>query len=193
MSNALQLISLSDFLKAPLLAVQSWLDVQWVMVKDEKPISKERSHELRSVLFQHILPPHLSSASLVKNENGKPFFVEGGFSFSTSHSDDYWSLAWRLSGEVGVDLEKWRNLERLEKVARRHFKEEENESWMTLSKEEEKAEQLLRLWTRKEAMIKAKGSNLFREISGFSALHLKEDEGTTMVIPSQLVFSLIRI
>lgn len=104
-----------------------------------------------------------------KNENGKPFIEGSPVHFSVSHSGSYWAFASSLTGPVGIDIEVWRDRDRLSRIARRVFLEEENLSWSALPTKEEQIRRILTLWTRKEAYIKAKGSVLFRELSKFDA------------------------
>jgi len=59
---------------------------------------------------------------------------------------------------VGVDIERMRPLDRVERVAVAALSADELEAWRDSSGD--RAERFLRLWTRKEALLKAIGTGL---------------------------------
>jgi 4'-phosphopantetheinyl transferase len=90
--------------------------------------------------------------------NGKPHLADGGLSFNASDSGDFVVVA--LAGaEVGVDIELKRSVARRERLARRICTEREIEL-LQRTPEDERDERLLRLWTCKEAALKAIGIGL---------------------------------
>lgn len=88
--------------------------------------------------------------------HGKPKLVGGGPDFSLSHAGDRVILAVTDTGRVGVDVE----------AVARHIDEL---APMILAPDEVAVSgvDLLRVWVRKEALIKASGHGLARQMSSF--------------------------
>jgi 4'-phosphopantetheinyl transferase len=93
--------------------------------------------------------------------NGKPRLGAGdaGIRFNLSHSGDIALCAVTTGAEVGVDIEALRAVPDAEAIARRHFAAREVEDWLRLSPSE-RPDGFLRLWSCKEAWIKACGMGL---------------------------------
>ena len=118
---------------------------------------------LRSLGAGLLLRRFMGEGPFELGEFGKPF-LPGAPPFSLSHGGDFAVLAVGERGtEVGVDVERcdrpWR-----EAVARRFFTGEE-QRWL-----EGSGERFFRLWTRKEAVLKCRGSGLSR-LSVFPVMH----------------------
>ena len=92
-------------------------------------------------------------------EYGKPYFIQPAeWHFSLSHSGEYAACA--LAREpVGVDIQKIRPVDL--GVPRRSFSEEEQQK-LRLSNAPE--EELIRIWTLKEAVVKASGLGLRQDL-----------------------------
>jgi len=135
---------------------------------------------------------------------GKPGLASGGPYFNATDSGDVVVVA-LASAEIGVDVEVVRRLDRVERLARRVCTEREIEALEKVSNADRHAA-LLRLWTCKEAGLKAIGTGLsggmrnvevdlepgqpprLRRLCGevdgwtLSAVDLKEDLMCTIVI-----------
>lgn len=99
--------------------------------------------------------------------NGKPVFPEhAGVHFNLSHSGAYAALAFGNT-PLGLDVEcvKQANL----KMAKRFFAKEEYEC-LAEADETEQADIFTKLWTGKEAVVKASGAGLCVPLSGFSVI-----------------------
>jgi len=98
------------------------------------------------------------------SETGKPLLDHSRAPvFSVSHSGDWALLSFVPEGEsVGVDVERPKVRHTLWSIADRWFSEEERG---LLRSAPDEGEAFLRIWTRKEAFVKARGSALFRELS----------------------------
>lgn len=94
-------------------------------------------------------------------EHGKP--MVGGAFFNISHSCDWTLVAISVSGEVGIDVQEMREETPIERIAARFFTEKENRALLEQTNHRERRELFFRIWTRKEAYVKALGSGLFRE------------------------------
>ena len=102
--------------------------------------------------------------------HGKPALARGlqpsGIRFSIAHCDELMLVALSRSGEVGIDVERVRPIERWARVADRVFNPAQRaEIGREVAKGEEPSSVLLRYWCRGEAELKAIGSG----ISGLSA------------------------
>ncbi len=91
-------------------------------------------------------------------ENGKPRLVDDALCFNASDSGDYVVVALAPS-EVGVDIELVRTLRRHDRLARRVCTDRELDV-IAQAPEAERDNLLLRLWTCKEAALKAVGIGL---------------------------------
>lgn len=91
-------------------------------------------------------------------ERGKPYLPGGGPFFNASDSGDFVVVA-LSSAEVGVDIEVARAIRRNDRLARRVCTDREIEM-LAQAPEEERDALLLRLWTCKEAALKAVGIGL---------------------------------
>lgn len=97
---------------------------------------------------------------------GKPFLPRySALHFNLSHSGQLAMLAVG-DRELGVDVEKLRHLESLQEIARRHFSQGEFEALCALPEERQLCG-FYRLWTRKEAYIKAVGAGLSMPLDVF--------------------------
>lgn len=91
---------------------------------------------------------------LARSEHGKPYFPDGRFEFSLTHTRTIAALA--VSDQpVGVDAETLRPVR--QGVAQRSMGPEEL-AWIAAQPEENEA--LLTLWTCKEALVKRSGQGL---------------------------------
>lgn len=125
-------------------------------------------------LFTHLVLNHVSGnepwapLSIGYSDFGKPF-VEGGFSFNLSRSNDLVCIAVSLDGEVGVDLSH----ELQEGISNKHFMKQMGEIFTPREKEQiEKASEpyhrFNHFWTLKEAFTKFVGCGLNVDLSTFS-------------------------
>ena len=108
------------------------------------------------------------------NSFGKPSLVELGdpnlvrrLGFNLSHSAGLALLAFSWEGELGVDIEKYREEVIREKLAERFFSATETEELTGLDPGEQLSA-FFNCWTRKEAYIKARGDGLSRSLSSFA-------------------------
>lgn len=98
---------------------------------------------------------------------GKPF-LEGDdqLFFNVSHTDGLALLAFARGRRLGVDVEKVKPDTEVEKLAERFFSERERQDLRQLTGDELRAA-FFRVWTRKEAYIKATGEGLSLPLEQF--------------------------
>ena len=100
-----------------------------------------------------------AAISLGVGESGKPFVRQDpSLHFSISHSGEMLLAAFSRT-EIGVDLERQRHVER-KALARRFFSAAEDQYLAASTDEEMGKEQFFRLWTSREAAIKADGRGM---------------------------------
>jgi 4'-phosphopantetheinyl transferase len=117
---------------------------------------------------------------------GKPFVEKPATTirFNASDSEEFAAFAFARGVEVGIDLELvHRRLDDVESLAESCFSSEER-SVLAAARSEDRSVQFLRLWTRKEAYVKAIGKGLHVPLTSFSASFddaPREVEGWTVV------------
>ena len=98
--------------------------------------------------------------------HGKPF-LPGGPSFNQSHSEERIIIAVAAEGRVGVDIEVIRMVKHMLGIAARNFARDESARLHAAHAHERQA-LFFRLWTRKEAFLKALGVGLTHSLRSFS-------------------------
>lgn len=101
------------------------------------------------------------------NPSGKPY-LRGGPEFNLSHSAGRAVLAVSSDGPVGVDIEALREVESAADIAATHFCAEEAQYVL----DAETNWRFLRIWTRKEACVKAVGVGLSVSLTEFDTRDL---------------------
>lgn len=91
--------------------------------------------------------------------HGKPGVPEGP-AFNVAHSGVWVLIAFGAEGRVGVDVEVVRPLPDLDRVAERVFHPDERAELATAGDGRALLAAFYRLWTRKEALVKALGGGL---------------------------------
>ena len=99
-------------------------------------------------------------------KHGKPF-LPGGPSFNQSHSEDRIMIGVAAEGRLGVDIEEIREVRYLLGIADKNFGADEA-ARLHAFPEHERLELFFRLWTRKEAFLKALGVGLTHPLRTFS-------------------------
>jgi len=92
------------------------------------------------------------------NSHGKPS-AELPLSFNVSHSGDFAAIGISRSAEVGVDIEHMRENVEIVSIAQHYFCPSEVE-WLTGLPTADQPSGFYRLWTLKEAVLKAHGAGL---------------------------------
>jgi 4'-phosphopantetheinyl transferase len=107
---------------------------------------------------------------LQHGKNGKPSLMDSygvkQVNFSLSHSEDTAVFAFSNQCELGIDIEKIRNIPEMEKIFEQYFSAKEHETFRLLTKNKRR-EAFFNCWTRKEAYIKATGNGLYTPLDSF--------------------------
>lgn len=94
------------------------------------------------------------------NAHGKPYQKHNrSIAFNLSHTADQFALAISFIGEVGIDIEKNKPRRNIQGIANEILTADELQWFNRLSKQEQ-AIQFYRLWSLKEATLKAEGVGL---------------------------------
>jgi 4'-phosphopantetheinyl transferase len=137
------------------------------------PIHRRRYIAARGML-RHILEYYLgipaAKIAFLYSELKKPYLADTDLQFNVSHSHDAAVFAFTREFPLGVDIEKIEPTFK-ESVAERYFSTHEFAQLMRLPKEAQ-IPGFYRIWSRKEALVKALGSGLHFPLKLFSvALH----------------------
>ncbi len=136
-------------------------------------VEQVRSRKLRQrFVLRLLLGSYLGcpgkDVRIQRGAHGKPELVPGSarpsLQFSLSHSGDWLAVAVTRDQALGVDIERQRELPRALALARRFLSGAEAERIESLP-EPDRAQLFFRLWSRREALIKAMGSSLAESLS----------------------------
>jgi 4'-phosphopantetheinyl transferase len=111
---------------------------------------------LRQIIGQYLQQPP-QSLTFSYGDHGKPMIAN--LEFNLSHTSNLALLAVSIDRPVGIDLEQVHPMENLTKLAARFFTVEEHQNIVTAD-EADRTELFFRIWTGKEAYLKAIGVGL---------------------------------
>jgi 4'-phosphopantetheinyl transferase len=99
--------------------------------------------------------------------NGKPYLLAGperdAIHFSASQSEAFAAFAFSRVGNIGVDIEKMRDIPDMLEIVERHFTPREKHAIFSIP-ENLRSGLFYKLWTRKEAVLKAQGDGLLKQL-----------------------------
>ncbi|MDF1654919.1 MAG: 4'-phosphopantetheinyl transferase superfamily protein [Coxiellaceae bacterium] len=114
--------------------------------------------------YLHVTPAELQFDS---NQYGKPFLVSGELQFNLSHSKQRVALAITKSSDVGIDIQHHDTKVELAAIAKRFFATEEA-AWFERAPDNEKLSVFYKIWSLKEAYMKAVGMGMSLPLSSFA-------------------------
>lgn len=94
-----------------------------------------------------------------QSEHGKPFLACESIHFNLSHTANYLVIAVANFPHIGIDIEVSRSRNNLDSLAARCFAPSELQAWRQLP-DAARQPAFYRLWTKKEAFVKAVGRGL---------------------------------
>ena len=125
-----------------------------------------RRHLLRSIIGCY-LNVDATAVEFNNTARGKPTlggdFADAGLHFNVAHSDGLAVVAISNVGAIGVDVEKIRRFDEIEQLVESCFSHRERTAF-GLVPPNEKSAAFFRLWTRKEALLKANGDGIGRSL-----------------------------
>ena len=117
---------------------------------------KQAIYRYRNQLLSKYLAQNIQNSDIQRNVHGKPFLTTfPQLQFNHSHSRQYYALAssFELS-DIGIDIEDLDRKVRFDALAQHAFHPNELKYWQDL---EHDADYWFRVWTTKEAVLKASG------------------------------------
>lgn len=126
------------------------------------PSMRERYVAARVLLRQTLagyLQEDPASLQFETGEYGKPCLVCGSLYFNISHTGDFLLIAVADFPDIGIDIETIKPRGSIASLARRCFSDREFDRWLQLPAAAQ-LEVFYRLWTKKEAFVKAVGRGI---------------------------------
>jgi len=150
-----------DLTETELETLQTLLDREELQRAERLRIPHKRGQfiaargRLRQILARY-LGQAPAKIEFAYGEHGKPHLPGAQLAFNLAHAGHWGVLLVSGAGEIGVDVEALdRDLER-DKVAAHYFTDAERALWQRYPPER-KVRGFFRIWTRKEALLKAAG------------------------------------
>jgi len=131
-------------------------------------VSYEVSHGALRVLLAQYVGCDPGDLAFTFGTWGKPALRgESRVRFNMSHSGELAVYAIALDCEVGVDVEKVREISDLEEIAERFFSRAEVSELLSIGDAKQRRAAFFRCWTRKESYIKSVGDGLSSGLDQF--------------------------
>jgi len=124
-------------------------------------------HGILRVLLSKYMKKEPQQVEIRTSLNGKPYVDSqdrGAIHFSASRSDEFVMLAFNCIDNIGIDIEKIRNIPDILEIVERHFTHNEKKE-ILFCPEASRLELFYKLWTRKEAVLKAQGLGLLTPLN----------------------------
>ncbi|MBI3153479.1 MAG: 4'-phosphopantetheinyl transferase superfamily protein [Chloroflexi bacterium] len=110
------------------------------------------------ILLSSYLGKEASRITFLYGQHGKPA-IEAPLHFNLAHSNDWAVFVFVRDSEIGIDIEHIRPLQDADDFARQFFTTNES-AWINSLPHDQKWNGFYKLWTCKEAYLKANGSGL---------------------------------
>lgn len=127
------------------------------------------AHGALRLLMRGIAGVRPDSIVIERTAQGKPKFTSGDYAFNISHSGDKVLLVIARGGEVGIDVERIRDLSDIPGIIRQFFHADEVRELVCLPKTR-LSEAFFRLWVCKEAIAKSLGLGLALDMSTYRVI-----------------------
>ncbi|MBL0513453.1 4'-phosphopantetheinyl transferase family protein [Aeromonas media] len=171
-------------LKPALIGAEQLIGLQSELSPDEyrhwheiRQPGRQREYLLGRILLRRLLAERLGCPpdALVfrTSEHGKPTLISHDWQFNLSHSGDWLVLALCQQGPLGVDVEMGLRRRPVLPLAQRFYAPEEYQ-WLLALPSREQASAFYRLWSRKEAVLKAQGAGI---AAGLDKVRFVPEEG----------------
>jgi 4'-phosphopantetheinyl transferase len=183
-----QLILKRDFVEVYYLNLDEQLTLNYLSTDEEIRANRYKFEHLKNrfivtrnilrILLGKYLKLHPKEIIFNYNQKGKPTLDKNcnylNLEFNISHSENFALYGFVLNRKIGVDLEKIRPIKELDKIAHRFFSLSEYKL-ITNSKNPEKQQIFFKMWTAKEAYLKAIGTGISEGLDSIEIdnLHLK--------------------
>ncbi|MDR2502039.1 MAG: 4'-phosphopantetheinyl transferase superfamily protein [Oscillospiraceae bacterium] len=137
------------------------LPAQWrgAVLRYGPPRRRAQSLMCRCLLLEALAERGTEPPDILFSPEGKPYFQEGAPDFSLSHSGDLAAAAISERGRIGIDIERMRTVD--SRILKREFSAAERERVCDAA---DGAAEIMRIWTGKECVLKARGAGKLSEI-----------------------------
>jgi 4'-phosphopantetheinyl transferase len=116
------------------------------------------------------------SVNIMESEEGKPYIKEPGLPFNLSRSGEHFAFALGQDDNyIGVDIERIRNGFDYDRISRHYFSDEEQKSISGSEDLGSRVSAFFRIWTRKEAFLKAIGIGITTDLQKIELLDGEND------------------
>lgn len=127
---------------------------------------KQQIQARRNHLLAHQLHCTIDDLVFSKHEHGKPFLSSHALHFNHSHSQQYYALAMsECVQDIGIDVEALDRKVRFDALAQHAFHPEEYQTWQ---QQDQDTEYWFRVWTTKEAILKASGLGIRLDLNSLN-------------------------
>ena len=135
---------------------------------------KQQIQAQRNQLLANQLNCAIGDLAFAKHEHGKPFLTSHSLHFNHSHSQHYYALAIsERVKDIGIDVEQLDRSVRFDALAQHAFHPEEYQIWQASEDEE----YWFRVWTTKEAILKASGLGIRLDLNSLNTQVHPEQNG----------------
>lgn len=139
------------------------------------------SHATLRMVVAAILQSPPNEISLAYDKKGRPYSPNNqDLSFSLSHSGGSYVLAFAVRKKIGVDIERIRPFQTADRLVDTYFSVSER-TWFERQAATERDGAFFKLWTRKEAYLKALGVGLSHPLDSFNVV--SGPDGRFLVTP----------
>ena len=111
-----------------------------------------------------------------------PSFTRSNLQFNLAHSDDLALIAVTGAGDIGIDVERIRDIPEAPELVERFFSAREADLFATLPPGT-RAESFFNLWTRKEAWLKATGEGIAQLLPQVEVSFLPQEPARLLGLP----------
>jgi phosphopantetheinyl transferase len=143
---------------------------------DRRQRRQQARDAMRDVLAAELREP-AGELDLAVAPGGKPYLAGRDLHFNLSHSGAIACVATSTAVPVGVDVERVRTFKNETGMRRRICAPAELAWLQSIPTVSESQAALIRLWVRKEAVVKASGEGIVRDLNEFSVLDGIVDDG----------------
>ncbi len=143
---------------------------QWLDEEEKRHVAALHNDAVRSryvqvhgqlrLILGELVNEQPEKLRIAKSEHGKPYLVDfPGLEFNLSHTADHFAIAATHNCLLGVDIEACKSRANFIGLVNKCFAYEEKIYWQQLP-ESARITEFYRLWTRKEAFVKATGQGI---------------------------------
>ena len=132
------------------------------------------AYALHRLLLSQLLDCAPGEVPLERDEKGCPRLPRKPYATSLSHGGEYVAIGVSASGPIGVDIEPTDRAGAMPEICRSLLHPDDREASGSAD-----PAALLALWTRKEAVLKAAGIGLERDMNGFAV-----PDGVSIALPA---------